>query len=130
MMERRREIDGPSSVDDYLAQLPEKSRKALEKLRGQVEKLAPDTTQSISYQMPTFKYRGRALLGFAAFKDHCSLFPYSKGVLATLEQELEPFDTSGKGTIRFTTEKPLPASLIKEIVKVRIDEIEARSSHS
>jgi uncharacterized protein YdhG (YjbR/CyaY superfamily) len=118
---------GPSTVDDYLAQLPEKPRKALEKLRGQVEKLAPDTTQSISYQMPTFKYRGRALLGFAAFKNHCSLFPYSKGVLETLEQELEPFDTSGKGTIRFTAEKPLPASLIKKIVKVRIGEIEERN---
>ncbi len=118
---------GPSTVDDYLAQLPERPRKALEKLRGQVEKLAPDTTQSISYQMPTFKYRGRALLGFAAFKDHCSLFPYSKGVLETLEQELEPFDTSGKGTIRFTAEKPLPAALIKKIVKVRIGEIEERN---
>ena len=118
---------GPSTVDDYLAQLPERPRKALEKLRGQVEKLAPDTTQSISYQMPTFKYRGRALLGFAAFKDHCSLFPYSKGVLETLEQELEPFDTSGKGTIRFTAEKPLPAALIKKIVKVRIGEIEDRN---
>lgn len=118
---------GPSTVDDYLAQLPERPRKALEKLRGQVEKLAPDTTQSISYQMPTFKYRGRALLGFAAFKDHCSLFPYSKGVLETLERELEPFDTSGKGTIRFTAEKPLPAALIKKIVKVRIGEIEERN---
>jgi len=118
---------GPSTVDDYLAQLPERPRKALEKLRGQVEKLAPDTTQSISYQMPTFKYRGRALLGFAAFKDHCSLFPYSKGVLETLEQELEPFDTSGKGTIRFTAEKPLPAALVKKIVKVRIGEIEERN---
>ena len=72
---------GPSTVDDYLAQLPERPRKALEKLRGQVEKLAPDTTQSISYQMPTFKYRGRALLGFAAFKDHCSLFPVQQGGL-------------------------------------------------
>jgi uncharacterized protein YdhG (YjbR/CyaY superfamily) len=66
--------------------------------------------------MPTFKYEGRALVGIAAFKNHCSLFPYST-----------KFDTSGKGTIRFSADKPLPAALIKKIVKVRMKEIEARS---
>jgi uncharacterized protein YdhG (YjbR/CyaY superfamily) len=114
------------SVADYLAEIPEESRAALEKVRKTIKAAAPNTIETISYQMPTFKYQGRALVGIAAFKNHCSLFPYSKEVLETLEEELRPFDTSGKGTIRFPADKPLPASLIKKIVKVRMKEIEAR----
>jgi uncharacterized protein YdhG (YjbR/CyaY superfamily) len=118
---------GPRSVEGYLSEIPEEARAALEKVRKTIKATAPNTTETISYQMPTFKYEGRALVGIAAFKNHCSLFPYSKKVLETLEDELRPFDTSGKGTIRFSADKPLPAALIKKIVKVRMKEIEARS---
>ncbi len=99
---------GPRSVEDYLAEAPEEARVALEKVRKTIRAAAPDTIETISYQMPTFKYRGRALVGIAAFKNHCSLFPYSKQVLETLEEELRPFDTSGKGTIRFSGRQATP----------------------
>jgi uncharacterized protein YdhG (YjbR/CyaY superfamily) len=118
---------GPASIEEYLAQVPTDARATLEKLRETIRRAAPDTTETISYQMPTFKYRGRALVGFAAFKNHCSLFPYSDTVMVTLKEDLNAFDTSGKGTIRFTTDKPLPDGLVKKIVKTRIDEIEARN---
>lgn len=115
-------------VDAYLAGVPVDARRALEELRGQIREIAPDTTETISYQMPTFKYRGKALVGFAAFKGHCSLFPYSTGVMRTLATELADFDTSGKGaTIRFTVNEPLPRSLVKKVVTTRMKEIDARA---
>ena len=120
-------MTGPSTIDDYLAPLPADVRSALEQLRRTIKAAAPETTESISYQMPTFKYRGRALVGFAAFKHHCSLFPYSRKVMVVLEQELENYNTSGKGaTIRFTTDKPLPSALVKKVVQTRIEEIDVR----
>ena len=120
-------MTGPSTIDDYLAPLPADVRSALEQLRRTIKAAAPETTESISYQMPTFKYRGRALVGFAAFKHHCSLFPYSRKVMVVLERELENYNTSGKGaTIRFTTDKPLPSALVKKVVQTRIEEIDVR----
>ncbi len=118
---------GPSSVEDYLSEVPEEARAALEKLRKTIKAAAPNTTETISYQMPTFKYQGRALVGIAVFKNHCSIFPYSTKVLVSLKEELRPYDTSGKGTIRFPANKPLPAALVRKIVKTRIEEIEARN---
>jgi uncharacterized protein YdhG (YjbR/CyaY superfamily) len=121
------DMAGPSSVEEYLSQVPEEARAALEKLRQTIKAAAPNTTEVISYQMPTFKYQGRALVGFAAFKNHCSLFPYSTKVFDTYDEELSPFRTS-KGTIRFSIDKPLPAALVKKLVKARIKEIESRIS--
>ena len=115
----------PTSVEDYLAALPEESRAALEKLRTTIKAAAPQATETISYQMPAFKDHGRFLVSYAAFKDHCSLFPASKAVIEALGEELEPYFT-GKGTIRFTADKPLPAALVKRIVKVRVEENAAR----
>ena len=114
--------------ESYLAGVPDNPRRALEALRAQIKEIAPDTTETISYQMPTFKYREKALVGFAAFKKHCSLFPYSTGVMRTLATELEDFDTSGNGaTIRFTVDEPLPRSLVKKIVTTRMKEIDAQT---
>jgi len=78
-------------------------------------------TETISYQMPAFKDHGRFLVSYAAFKNHCSLFPASEAVIEALGEELKPY-FSGKGTIRFHASKPLPAALVKKIVKVRIEE--------
>jgi uncharacterized protein YdhG (YjbR/CyaY superfamily) len=78
--------------------------------------------------MPTFKYQGKSLVGFAAFKDHCSLFPYSKKVMDAHRDELESYDTSRNGaTIRFQADKPLPDALVKRLVKTRMEEIETRA---
>jgi uncharacterized protein YdhG (YjbR/CyaY superfamily) len=112
---------GPTSVDDYLAALPDEPRVALEKLRKTIKAAAPEATETISYQMPTFKHQGRFLVSYAAFKDHCSLFPASGAVMEILGEELKPY-FSGKGTLRFTADKPIPVALVRKIVKARIEE--------
>ena len=111
----------PTGVEEYLAALPEESRAALEKLRKTIKAAAPEATETISYQMPAFKDQGRFLVSYAAFKDHCSLFPASYAVIEALGEELKPYFT-GKGTIRFHPSKPLPAALVKRIVKARLEE--------
>jgi uncharacterized protein YdhG (YjbR/CyaY superfamily) len=111
----------PTSVEDYMAALPEAPRAALEKLRKTIKAAAPEATETISYQMPAFKLHGRFLVSYAAFKNHCSLFPASTKVLEAHGEELKPY-FSGKGTIRFTVDEPLPSTLVKKIVKARIEE--------
>ncbi len=111
----------PQTVDDYLSALPEDARATLEKIRKTIRAVAPKATEVISYQIPMYKQHGM-LVGFAAFKDHCSFFPGAKPV-ATYKDELKGYKTS-KGTIRFPIGKPLPASLVKKLVKVRIAENE------
>ncbi len=117
---------GPASVDEYLTGLPEQQRAALEKLRNTIRAAAPDATETISYQMPAFKLDGRFLVSYAAFKDHCSLFP-GAAVPGELADAVKPF-VAGKGTLRFTPEKPIPAALVKKVVKTRMREIEAAAS--
>ena len=97
----------PTSVEDYLAAVPEEPRAALEKLRRTIKAAAPYATETISYQMPAFKDDGRFLVSYAAFKDHCSLFPASEAVMEALSEELKPY-FSGKGTIRFRRTGPSP----------------------
>ena len=111
----------PTSVEDYLAALPEAPRVALEELRKTIKAAAPEATETISYQMPTFKEHGRVLVSYAAVKGHCSLFPASAKVLEAHGEQLKPY-FSGKGTLRFTADKPIPAALAKKIVKTRIEE--------
>jgi uncharacterized protein YdhG (YjbR/CyaY superfamily) len=112
----------PQTVDEYLAALPKDKRVTLEKLRQTIKSAAPKATEGISYQMPMFKYHGM-LAGFAAFKDHCSFFPGAEPIAAH-KDELKAYETS-KGTIRFPVDKPLPAALVKKLVKTRIAENEA-----
>ena len=115
----------PQTVDDYLAALPEEARATLEKIRKTIKAAAPKATEVISYQMPMYKQHGM-VVGFAAFKNHCSIFPGAKPI-ATHRDELKAYKTS-KGTIRFPIGKPLPAALVKKLVKARIAENEARLS--
>ncbi|MFN2513076.1 MAG: iron chaperone [Pyrinomonadaceae bacterium] len=121
-MKKVKSGDIPKTVDEYLAALPEEARTTLEKIRKTVKAVAPQATEVISYQMPMFKQHGM-LIGFAAFKDHCSIFPGAEPIAAHKE-ELKGYKTS-KGTIRFPIGKPLPAALVKRIVKTRIAENEA-----
>ncbi|MHB8894089.1 MAG: DUF1801 domain-containing protein [Candidatus Geothermincolia bacterium] len=114
-----------TSVDEYLEGVPEKSRDALERLRKVIQAAAPDAAETISYQMPIFKYKG-PLVGFAAFKDHLSFFVMGTAVMDAHKDELAAYDTS-RGTIRFKPDKPLPAALVKKLVKARVQENEARS---
>lgn len=113
------------SVDEYMKMLPADVRTALEKLRAQIKAAAPKAKEGISYGMPAYKYKG-ALVYFAAFKNHCSFFPGSSSILANKEG-LKDFRIT-KGTIQFTLEKPIPAALIKSIVKERVLENETRAA--
>ena len=111
----------PKTVDEYLANVPEPAQSTLKHIRTVIRSVVPaETTEVISYGIPMFKYRGM-LVGYAAFKKHCSLFPTGSGVLDRFEKELKGYRTS-KGTIQFPSEKPLPDGLVKKIVKARVKE--------
>ncbi|HEY1912231.1 MAG TPA: DUF1801 domain-containing protein [Vicinamibacterales bacterium] len=114
------------TVDEYLAAVPEPARSTLEKIRAAIRAAAPEATEVISYGIPTFKY-DRALVAFGAFASHCSLFPMSYAVIDSVKDRLKSAQVS-KGTIRFPLDKPLPASLVRTIVKARIAENNARGS--
>lgn len=116
----------PASVEEYLAGLPDKDRAALEKLRKHIRAALPEATEGIAWQMPAFRAHGRWLVGYAAFRDHCSLFPMSAGVVANLAADLAGYTTT-KGTIHFTADKPLPAALVKKVVQARLAEVAAPS---
>jgi uncharacterized protein YdhG (YjbR/CyaY superfamily) len=109
------------SVDEYLARVPEPACGTLKHIQAVIRSVVPtETTEVISYGIPMFKYNGM-LVGYAAFKNHCSLFPTGSGVIKKFQKELKGFATS-KGTIQFPSDKPLPDALLKKIVKVRIAE--------
>jgi uncharacterized protein YdhG (YjbR/CyaY superfamily) len=115
----------PADVEKYLAALPNDQRVLLERLRKTIRAAAPHATETISYQMPAFRDGDRLLVSYAAFKDHCSLFPMSLKVIDDHRDELEPY-LSGRGTIRFLPDRPLPAALVRKIVKERLAENAAR----
>jgi uncharacterized protein YdhG (YjbR/CyaY superfamily) len=107
-------------VDAYLAAAPKEARAALVRLRHTIRAAAPKATEVISYQIPTFRLHGH-LVGFAAFETHCTFHVMSTSVMRAHAAELKGYQT-GKGSIRFSAEKPLPAALVKKLVKARIDE--------
>jgi uncharacterized protein YdhG (YjbR/CyaY superfamily) len=113
------------NIDAYLRRIPPGSRAVLKKLRRTIKSTAPKAEEGISYGIPVFKHQGH-LVYFAAYKNHCSLFAAGKSVLKTFSTELKPFDISGS-TIHFSPENPLPANLVRRIVKARIEENERRS---
>ena len=113
------------SVDEYLARVPQPARGTLDKVRAAIRSVVPEeATEAISYGIPMFKYKG-PLFGYAAFSKHCSVFPTSKAVIKRFKNELRGFETS-KGTIRFPQDKPLPAALVKKMVKARLAEKERK----
>ena len=114
----RTKLTGAEDVADYLSQVPEPQREALERLRRTIKSTAPDAVEVISYQIPTFKLNGRMLVSYAAFKHHCSFFP-GAGPIEMHADDLKSFQTS-KGTIQFTPEHPLSTALVKKLVKTRI----------
>lgn len=112
-----------SVIDDYLTHLEQPQKEALERIRSIVKDMLPDAEEVISYEMPAFKYKGQPVVYFAAFKDHLSLFPTS-GPTDVLKDQLKDFVLS-KGTIQFTVEHQLPESVIRDIIALRRDAIEA-----
>ena len=118
---------GAKAVAAYLAALPKESRTALQKLRREIKAAAPKAVELIAWGMPAFR-QGRLLVGYAAFKEHCSFFPMSAEVIRRHAAGLRKYETT-KGSIHFSASKPLPAALVRRLVKARIAEIAAGLSH-
>lgn len=111
----------PSSVDDYLAALPDERRAAMEGLRRTIRAAAPDASEVIAYQMPALRLDGRFLVSYAAFKRHYSLFPASEAVVSELGDDVASY-LAGRGTIRFPAAAPIPFGLVARIVAIRVRE--------
>jgi uncharacterized protein YdhG (YjbR/CyaY superfamily) len=114
----------PKDVDEYIAGVPEPARTTLKKMRATIRSaVPPEATEVISYRMPAFKHK-QVLVWFAAFSDHCSLFP-TAAVIDKFKNELKNFSTS-KGTLHCPTNKPLPTTLIRKLVKARVAQNESK----
>jgi uncharacterized protein YdhG (YjbR/CyaY superfamily) len=114
----------PKNVEEYLRGVPEVARGNFDKLRAAVRSAVPaEATEIISYAMPAIKHNG-VLVWFAAFSSHCSLFP-TAAVIEAFKSELKGFTTS-KGTVQFPTDKPLPITLVKKLVKARVAQNESK----
>jgi uncharacterized protein YdhG (YjbR/CyaY superfamily) len=113
-----------SEVDTILARLPKDQQAALERLRAEIARSAPDAVEGISYGAPAFRYRGRPLVSYGAAKAHCAFYVMSPAVMEAHAEALAGYDTS-KGTIRFASDEPLPPGLVRKLVEARIAEIDA-----
>jgi uncharacterized protein YdhG (YjbR/CyaY superfamily) len=114
----------PKSVDEYLARIPEPALGTLKKIRAAIRAAAPpDATEVISYRMPAFRYK-EVLIWYAAFSNHCSLFP-TGAIIEKFKDDLKDC-TLSKGTVKFPTDKPLSTALITKMVKARVAQIESK----
>jgi uncharacterized protein YdhG (YjbR/CyaY superfamily) len=112
----------PTSVEEYLATLPDERRAAMDLLRRTVNAAAPEATETIAYGMPALRsHQGQFLVSYAAYKRHYSLFPASGAVVEELGEELVPY-LSGKGTIQFPADRAIPTALVDRIVRIRFAE--------
>jgi len=109
------------SMTEYLATLPKETRATLERVRSTIRKAVPDAEETISYQIPAFKLEGSAVIYFAGWKEHYSVYPATKKVVSTFKAELSGYELS-KGTIRFPLSEPVPTKLIASIAKLRAQE--------
>jgi uncharacterized protein YdhG (YjbR/CyaY superfamily) len=121
-MKRGEHMAEPTTVDEYLATLPDDRRAAMEIMRTAIKAGAPDATEAIAYSMPAFRSEGdKFLVSYDAFKNHYSLFPASGAVVEACGEELTPY-LAGKGTIRFPASRPIPAALVTKVVRIRVGE--------
>jgi uncharacterized protein YdhG (YjbR/CyaY superfamily) len=114
---KRERNKGTKDVDEYLARVPRDKRPILQKLRETIRAAAPKAEEVVSYRIPAFRLNGK-LVWYAGFEDHCSLFVGYTERLRSLAPELRPF-RAGKGTLQFTPERPIPAALVRRIVRER-----------
>ena len=114
------------TVASYLAAQPPKTRAALKRLRKTIKAAAPEATEGISYQIPTFKLNG-LLVSYAGWKEHCAIYPLSTKFVRANAAQLKRYDM-GKGTLRFSPDKPISATLVTRLVKARVAENAARKA--
>ena len=108
------------TIDEYIKIFPQDVQSILERLRQTIRKAAPEAVEAISYQMPTFKLNGKSLVYFAAYKHHIGFYPVPSGIKA-FKKELSQYKT-GKGSVQFPIDKPVPHDLVKKIVIFRVKE--------
>jgi uncharacterized protein YdhG (YjbR/CyaY superfamily) len=113
-------------VEEYLRGLDEPKRSTLEALRRTILEIIPDAEQVISYGVPAFRVSGKSVAGFAAFKDHLSYLPFSGSVLGPLADELEGY-TMTKSSLHFPVDRPLPKSVVRNLIAVRLTELREAS---
>ncbi|WP_439659880.1 iron chaperone [Lentzea sp. HUAS TT2] len=111
-----------ADVDDYFASLDAPARAAFERVRALAEELAPGAEQGLSYGLAALRHKGKPLLGFKAAKDHLAVFPFSPAAVDVVRERLAGYSLS-KGTIRFTTDMPLPDDVVRDLVRQRLGEI-------
>ncbi len=114
-------MEKPTSVDEYLSWVPEAHRPLLDSLRATIRSVAPTAIETISYGMPAYKLNDRFFVSYSDFKEHVSLFPASGAVRAALGDEIKPY-LSGKGTLRFRADRPIPTELVARMVAILIEE--------
>src|SRR5690606_22859020 len=112
-----------NSVDEYIKSFPKEIRLKLEELRSIIKKEIPNAKETISYKIPTYRLNGKYVIYFAGWKNHISIHPVSSTMEATIN-ELSEYKSSGKGTIQFPNDKPLPSLLIRQIVSSIVKEQE------
>lgn len=115
---------GAELVDAYLADIGAPQRQTLEALRASVKKIIPYAEEGMKYGMPAFLLDGKGVAGYAAFKGHCSYFPMSGSVLESAGDLVANYEIS-KGGLRFATDGRLPVGLLRNLIKLRMDEIGA-----
>jgi uncharacterized protein YdhG (YjbR/CyaY superfamily) len=113
-------------VDAYLRGIEEPKRSTLQALRRTILEIVPDAEQVISYRIPAFRVEGKTVAGFAAFRNHLSYLPFSGSVLTQLADELEGY-TMTKSALHFPVDRPLPKTLVKKLINVRLAESPRRS---
>ena len=117
--------NAPKSVDDYLKQLPERTRLPLEQVRNAIRRALPNADEVISYKIAAYEVNGKIALYVAGWKQHYSLYPAGDRVMTALKKELTPYKVQ-RGTIRFPLDKPVPAKLIEKIARLRAEEVLGR----
>jgi uncharacterized protein YdhG (YjbR/CyaY superfamily) len=118
---RQNVVVSAQEIDEYLGALEEPKRTTLARLRQTILEIVPEAEQGISYGVPAFKVRGKAIAGFAAFKDHLSYLPHSGSVFPQLKEELKGYTTSS-GALRFAIDQPLPVPLVEKLIAVRLQQ--------
>ena len=112
-----------TSVDEYIAAQPKAAQVAMKRVRSAIRKGVPGAEEAISYQIPTYRLHGRYVIYFAGWKEHYSIYPSTRPLVAAFEKALEPYDVNDKGTIRFPLSQPVPVKLIEGLAKFRAKEV-------